>query len=657
MNVKTEIFNLSLTRQAADDGDPIAQFQMGEIYSEGKYLEEDDQQAAIWYRKAALQGNADAQFAMGALYHTGLHAFEENENEARNWYELAADQGNAHGQFMLGMMYLNGTSIKQDYEKSAMWLLKSAKQEVAQAQYQLGIMYVNGWGVEKNFERALIWLTKAGAQGLKEATEMASSLTSIEIGLESANKELAELEELMRTNLGRVCLAGTKEAPYLTIAQALDKDDSLEEWLASLPRKCDLLCQVTTPTQGGSDFIQVYQIWLQEHGYPTESDSFSSVPPKLALEVFLATRDTFENETLIDEDRDEDGEDGSNETSAKETRVDDLGYLYVLANSAMPGLVKVGKTTRTPSERAIELSGATGLPTPFIVVYEQLFQDCSAAESFVHIYLAQKCFRVSDNREFFSAPVNDVVRAITLAPDPIDSDSPKLMRGTEDDPLENDETEKAYPWSSIFDEAEHYYYGLEDYLQDYVEALRLYRQAAQLGSLPAYGKIGEIYNRGESVQQDQEKALEYYKEGARKGSIYCYWAMGVLFVNSKNQQNAEKCFLNFIKKFPSFTDEQHLTSSERTKIFIECGYLIKAKLRYGIKYPAVLDTFFNGERSVSILYHAKERGKYYRSHDALEMADDFAKVIQYLNSIQHLPQTDNPVTPDRERDVFAKLFP
>lgn len=32
------------------------------------------------------------------------------------------------------------------------------------------------------------------------------------------------------------------------------------------------------------------------------------------------------------------------------------GYIYVLANSAMPDLVKVGKTTRTPAERAAELS-------------------------------------------------------------------------------------------------------------------------------------------------------------------------------------------------------------------------------------------------------------------------------------------------------------
>lgn len=44
MEVKAEILNLSLTRQEADEGKPIAQFRMGQIYSEGKDLDKDDEQ-------------------------------------------------------------------------------------------------------------------------------------------------------------------------------------------------------------------------------------------------------------------------------------------------------------------------------------------------------------------------------------------------------------------------------------------------------------------------------------------------------------------------------------------------------------------------------------------------------------------------------------
>jgi hypothetical protein len=39
------------------------------------------------------------------------------------------------------------------------------------------------------------------------------------------------------------------------------------------------------------------------------------------------------------------------------------GYIYVLTNPNMPGLVKIGYTQRLPRERANELSRATGVPS------------------------------------------------------------------------------------------------------------------------------------------------------------------------------------------------------------------------------------------------------------------------------------------------------
>src|SRR5688572_6679317 len=53
------------------------------------------------------------------------------------------------------------------------------------------------------------------------------------------------------------------------------------------------------------------------------------------------------------------------------------GYLYVLINPSLPGLVKIGKTNRDPEQRAAELSAATGVPTPFVLVYDAFFQNCS----------------------------------------------------------------------------------------------------------------------------------------------------------------------------------------------------------------------------------------------------------------------------------------
>ena len=105
--------------------------------------------------------------------------------------------------------------------------------------------------------------------------------------------------------------------------------------------------------------------------------------------------------------------------------MNDNGYVYVLMNPSMKGLVKIGKSTRNPQERANELSSTTGVPTPFLVVYEYYFESCTEAEKYVHTYLEEEGFRVSQNREFFEIPVKDAVDAIMKASNHFGEFTPK----------------------------------------------------------------------------------------------------------------------------------------------------------------------------------------------------------------------------------------
>ena len=41
------------------------------------------------------------------------------------------------------------------------------------------------------------------------------------------------------------------------------------------------------------------------------------------------------------------------------------GFIYILINASLDGLIKVGKTTRDLEKRAIELYQYTGVLTPF----------------------------------------------------------------------------------------------------------------------------------------------------------------------------------------------------------------------------------------------------------------------------------------------------
>ena len=90
----------------------------------------------------------------------------------------------------------------------------------------------------------------------------------------------------------------------------------------------------------------------------------------------------------------------------------EIGTIYVLANPAIPGLVKVGKTTRSVDARIKELSSATGVPSEFMLIYEQTFLDVDNAESQIHVILESRGYRHASNREFFNAKPSDVIKLI-----------------------------------------------------------------------------------------------------------------------------------------------------------------------------------------------------------------------------------------------------
>ncbi len=74
------------------------------------------------------------------------------------------------------------------------------------------------------------------------------------------------------------------------------------------------------------------------------------------------------------------------------------GFVYILINATMPGLVKIGQSRRSSIDRLVELSGETGVPTPFSLVWEECVSQCEKAESEIHERLAK--YRVNAKREF-----------------------------------------------------------------------------------------------------------------------------------------------------------------------------------------------------------------------------------------------------------------
>jgi hypothetical protein len=61
-----------------------------------------------------------------------------------------------------------------------------------------------------------------------------------------------------------------------------------------------------------------------------------------------------------------------------------IGYIYVMRNPTMPGLLKIGFTCGSVERRRRELSGATGVPQEFTMEYFQLTEDAEETETRAH---------------------------------------------------------------------------------------------------------------------------------------------------------------------------------------------------------------------------------------------------------------------------------
>lgn len=154
---------ISEVQEAAERGDPQAQFSLGLWYLQDTGGKKDAEQARRWWLKAAEQGHVKAQTNIGVMYERG-EGVAKDDQQALAWYRKSAEQGYAPAQLNIGMNYLNGRGVPQDDKQAVTWFRKSAEQGNPQAQYNLGWMYSLGRGVEKNEEKAFEFWSKSANQ-------------------------------------------------------------------------------------------------------------------------------------------------------------------------------------------------------------------------------------------------------------------------------------------------------------------------------------------------------------------------------------------------------------------------------------------------------------------------------------------------------------
>lgn len=145
--------------------------------------------------KLAEQGNPEAQYKVGEMYEMG-NGVAKDLTVAQGWFEKSAKQGHKKSTYKLLFLEIQSNGLN-DYTKEQLGLIR--KESVAgnaDAQYFLGKMYASGVGVPKSLNNALTWLNKATFNGVTEAEHEAIAVEEelVRIREKEAKKRVTALE-------------------------------------------------------------------------------------------------------------------------------------------------------------------------------------------------------------------------------------------------------------------------------------------------------------------------------------------------------------------------------------------------------------------------------------------------------------------------------
>lgn len=127
----------------------------------------------------AHAGSALAQFCLGYMNYMGV-GVDQDQAQAAEWYKKAANQGLADAQYNLGYLYITGEGVERDLDQ-AITLLKAASDAGhTLAMYELGVLYEFGDGVTKDWAKARTAYQLAAADGFQLAQQAYTRVTAVE---------------------------------------------------------------------------------------------------------------------------------------------------------------------------------------------------------------------------------------------------------------------------------------------------------------------------------------------------------------------------------------------------------------------------------------------------------------------------------------------
>ena len=292
------------------------------------------------------------------------------------------------------------------------------------------------------------------------------------------------------------------------------------------------------------------------------------------------------------------------------------GYVYILSNPGMPGLLKIGMTRFEPTRRVQELSSATGVPTPFQLVYYREFHDCVAAELEIHSIFATKGLRYNDQREFFSVDTVEAINTLLSLDDEEIANNSSLPTEVLD--VENYNADinwdeyykKHYEFSNTFRNSK-LYQEWNDFF--YSQASPLHRKDANFTK-----ELQNFIDRGiyngisllaiELFPDDIDKRIQFILEYAKKGYISGYIEVTEEYLDSINgienlDSNNKLAIANYLDSFAkNFKNASEFDIHIDQDIVLYCGISKALGFQYDKSMLGALDLEDDSDFNISWLW-------------------------------------------------------
>jgi TPR repeat protein len=161
-----------------------AETEIGKLYLEGKGVEKDEEEATIWFTRAADNYDLEGIYYLGMQYNLGRGAPLDYEKAAR-YLGQAAEFDHGAAQFFLANMYMNGQGVSKDPREGERLLVLAVANGDFQVRNGLKAFYLLGlWKADADSElhdpvEAYKWLLLAATGGDREADELLTELDKV----------------------------------------------------------------------------------------------------------------------------------------------------------------------------------------------------------------------------------------------------------------------------------------------------------------------------------------------------------------------------------------------------------------------------------------------------------------------------------------------